>query len=483
MKYLFLIIILSCAFNKKREFSSEDNISTQNFIQTVGTWRENSCKKELSHGQAKNLIGLCHLVGVNLNTFASELQKSLSGLRGKTSNEIINHQKAKYLATWKGLNLEELENFVQEKIGTWTSTRSRRPQQLQLKDIHAIIIFSLEKNISLETFVKTYNKHLKEILPTSTGVGKVFKRASDEFLLKDFRADNQQLVDEVQNIVAPWELPNIKNVKFNLDKKMAEKLIILANTYNWPVKELAQRLNELIHQGSKTDGNIPKHLNLIELELEAKAAQIDIPSAIKEIRNLLPTWNMGLIPQKLNDDQIYKLIRISIAFSLRPYEAVNKLIAQAKNTTTSSTSLDRNLEILRLNLIFNYSQCSAPIQPQLGNKYVRKIPDLAGTLKEAFTDGNYQKITYKLGAIVFQVQRSQATQAGNWFTSVKPDDAQQAESLLNIFKWGNDAGQIKAYRIIEHVTGYAGQVAGGDGVQFYIPKDVPLDQVLQELKF
>jgi hypothetical protein len=36
--------------------------------------------------------------------------------------------------------------------------------------------------------------------------------------------------------------------------------------------------------------------------------------------------------------------------------------------------------------------------------------------------------------------------------------------------------------VTEKVSGYAGKVRGGAGHQFFIPDEIPLDQVLEEIK-
>ena len=122
------------------------------------------------------------------------------------------------------------------------------------------------------------------------------------------------------------------------------------------------------------------------------------------------------------------------------------------------------------------------VNPQLGNKYVRELPDLTGTVKEAF-EGHIYKGTYEPGEILVQAQRTGQGKPGNWFLPIKPVNAQHAEELANIRKWGNDAGQIKVFKVKEHVSGYAGKIAGGDGHQFFVPNGVPIQEIIEELKF
>lgn len=47
--------------------------------------------------------------------------------------------------------------------------------------------------------------------------------------------------------------------------------------------------------------------------------------------------------------------------------------------------------------------------------------------------------------------------------------------------WGNDAGQIKIYKVKEEVSGYVGKVSGGEGHQFLIPREIPLEDVIEEI--
>ncbi len=124
------------------------------------------------------------------------------------------------------------------------------------------------------------------------------------------------------------------------------------------------------------------------------------------------------------------------------------------------------------------------ISPKLGDKYVRNIPDLAGSRADEFL-GAIHKGEYKPGEVLFQALRTGQTKPGRWFTPIKPINAAHAEELLNIAKYGNDAGQLKVYKVTERVSGYAGKVAGGTGSghQFYIPKDVPLIDVIEEILF
>lgn len=132
-------------------------------------------------------------------------------------------------------------------------------------------------------------------------------------------------------------------------------------------------------------------------------------------------------------------------------------------------------------MIERLAEASKNVTPVLGDKFVKDLPELSGTFKDAFD--TVLKGTALPGDVVFQAQRTGQSKIGNWFLPIKPMDVLHAESLANIAKWGTDASQIKAFVFTEKVSGYAGKIAGGEGHQFFIPHDVPLDKVLQEVTF
>lgn len=117
---------------------------------------------------------------------------------------------------------------------------------------------------------------------------------------------------------------------------------------------------------------------------------------------------------------------------------------------------------------------------QKTGKFVRNLPPIREDYKDAF-EGHIFPGVYYAGEVIYQVQRAGATTPGRWFTPIRPRDAKEANEMLNIFKHHNYADQIKSYVFKDNVSGYAGKVAGGSGHQFYIPEDVPLNEVLDEV--
>ncbi len=178
----------------------------------------------------------------------------------------------------------------------------------------------------------------------------------------------------------------------------------------------------------------------------------------------------------------YRYAKRAIHSPTQYVDEFSKGLSKASRRTASLTSekLDSARQVVKQSdsALSNANN----LKPEFGNKYVSRLPDLKGSQREAF-DGHIFKGEYEPGEILFQAQRAGQKGAGNWFGPLRPKDSDHAESLFNIRRWGNNAEQIKAYVVKERVSGYAGKVAGGEGHQFLIPSDVPLDKVLMEVNF
>lgn len=134
--------------------------------------------------------------------------------------------------------------------------------------------------------------------------------------------------------------------------------------------------------------------------------------------------------------------------------------------------------------------------------YVRALPDLkdlaalesnAETAQllmdfEASFQGHIFKGNLNPGDVLFQVQRADQIVPGHFFTVVRPADSVDAEDMLNIFKYRNDAAKVTAYVVREPVSVYAGAVAGGSGHQILIPSgkafgsDFKVDHVVEAVE-
>ncbi len=122
-------------------------------------------------------------------------------------------------------------------------------------------------------------------------------------------------------------------------------------------------------------------------------------------------------------------------------------------------------------------------KPVLGNKYVTELKDLVGTEKAAFENELYKKGIIEPGDILPQGQNFGQKYPGNWFGTIAPVDPEHAEELWNIGPWGKRAEKIIIYRAKERCSGYVGKVANGEGYQYFIPKNVDLNEVLEEISF
>ncbi len=110
----------------------------------------------------------------------------------------------------------------------------------------------------------------------------------------------------------------------------------------------------------------------------------------------------------------------------------------------------------------------------------QKLPILHETERAAFA-GPVDCRTMKPGSVLFQAQRTGQTITGRWFGIAKPENAKHAEILFNINKWGNDGGQIVRFIVLSHITGYWGRVAGGLGLQLFIPASIHLESKIYVL--
>lgn len=106
---------------------------------------------------------------------------------------------------------------------------------------------------------------------------------------------------------------------------------------------------------------------------------------------------------------------------------------------------------------------------------VRKdLPKLSGTIKDAFTDGEYSLRTFKKGDIVYRspVAGELADSPRSWFGTRRTVTKEGTESLYNLQKWGNPIENVRTYELTTDVTVYYGKVAGGNGYQLLFPRDI-----------
>jgi len=162
----------------------------------------------------------------------------------------------------------------------------------------------------------------------------------------------------------------------------------------------------------------------------------------------------------------------------RQVRAIVQRLKPARLLTIPNTSLEE------AQLISRFASKYA-VKGKLGDQFadVARLKDLPKTEREAF-EGTIFKGVYEPGEILFQVQdaRRPAGHVGRWFSPVRPVNAQHADEMLNTRRWNNFGEVLRVYVVRERVAGYAGKVAGGEGHQFLLPRDVSLVDVLEEIR-
>jgi uncharacterized protein YukE len=115
--------------------------------------------------------------------------------------------------------------------------------------------------------------------------------------------------------------------------------------------------------------------------------------------------------------------------------------------------------------------------------YVRDgLPELSGSVKESFTNGDYDVRTLQAGERFWRAEAQAAEHPGRFLGHEPALTQGGAEALYNVKKWGNPLETLREYRLRHDLTVYHGKVEGGTGVQSLVPDDIPkehLDELLQ----
>jgi hypothetical protein len=91
--------------------------------------------------------------------------------------------------------------------------------------------------------------------------------------------------------------------------------------------------------------------------------------------------------------------------------------------------------------------------------------------RNSFEDGKFLLGKVKEDITVYQIHNKGAD-PGSFFTTVKPKNAIEAEDMLNIKMYGNNAEEITTYTIKKGTEFSYGKVGGGSGNQIFIPKNL-----------
>jgi Flp pilus assembly pilin Flp len=110
------------------------------------------------------------------------------------------------------------------------------------------------------------------------------------------------------------------------------------------------------------------------------------------------------------------------------------------------------------------------------------LPALTGSVRSAFRGGRYEVITLPKGTVIHRAEARAASGPGAWLGRELPGSADEAEAMYNLAKWNNPREVVRSYELAEDITVYAGRVEGGTGYQYLLPRDVPPNVILRQVR-
>ena len=99
---------------------------------------------------------------------------------------------------------------------------------------------------------------------------------------------------------------------------------------------------------------------------------------------------------------------------IKTKEGISNFASLSKQVLRADTNTFNHLEKI--------AKSASNVSPKLGNKYVKDLPDLTGSFKEAF-EGAIHKGSCKPREVFFQAMKTGQPKPGRWFTPIKPIDA------------------------------------------------------------
>lgn len=303
-------------------------------------------------------------------------------------------------------------------------------------------------------------QHLYKITPETTKR----KNARDLGLISIQYADSHYMDDEI--------------AEGHYWKELAEGFLDIAIGID-PVTGFARSTYELVTGRNlitgarlETSDQIINAVNILTLGTDGS-----LKASVKSIEKILQQGFHFIRSKELTLQALRtaeKVVGLAQRIGLKSPREATRFYLISKQIMRADTDGLKNLERI--------VQASESVSPRFGDRFVQQLPALEKTFKEAF-DGSILQGVMEPGDILVQAQRTGQTSPGHWFLPIKPLDATHAEELAQIKKWGNDAGQIKVYRVNERTSAYAGKVAGGEGHQLFIPENVPIHEVIEEVIF
>ena len=126
------------------------------------------------------------------------------------------------------------------------------------------------------------------------------------------------------------------------------------------------------------------------------------------------------------------------------------------------------VDSLTASRITGWTEVGVDVASTIGSSIITSLraPALPATVARSFTNSQYTMRVLTEETIVFRVEGSRF---GRWFGTVRPSSAAEAERLYNVVDYGNDLTRVASYRIPKGAIVYEGRVAGGAGIQMYVP--------------
>ncbi len=96
----------------------------------------------------------------------------------------------------------------------------------------------------------------------------------------------------------------------------------------------------------------------------------------------------------------------------------------------------------------------------------RRIAALSDDVARTFRGRRYVERVLEQDLVVY---RAEGNRFGRWYGLVEPANATEADQMYTVIDYGNDVLEVSTYRVPAGTMVYQGAVAGGTGVQIYIP--------------
>jgi uncharacterized protein YukE len=110
------------------------------------------------------------------------------------------------------------------------------------------------------------------------------------------------------------------------------------------------------------------------------------------------------------------------------------------------------------------------------------LPELTGSERDAFTNGEYEVREMRAGSRVYRSEGADDPYPGRWLGDEPARTKGGTEALYNVIKWDNPLEVMREYSLRHDLTVYWGGVEGGTGRQAFVPPDIPREHLTELLE-